>query len=180
MVAEADGSTRYKMALPSPKIDAFMDDVKAGDFDGQSVVVFSDSRQLIELLAEAMTKAKIDYVRITGAEDETERQDAMDRLQAGEVQYLLLTRAGGEGITLTKASVMVRLVRSWSLTVHHQVEDRVHRIGSEQHDSVLIIDYLAEDTVEEGQLVRLHAKEARAQDVLRDKELLDMLKGDET
>jgi len=179
MVTQPDGSTTYRMAAPSPKIDAFMEDVKAGDFDGQSVVVFSDSRQLIDLLGEALDKAKLQYVRVTGAETGEERQAAMDAFQDGAVQFILLTRAGGEGITLTKASVMVRLVRSWSLTVHRQVEDRVHRIGSEQHDSILIVDYISENTVEEGQLVRLNAKEARAQDVLRDKELLALMRGDD-
>jgi hypothetical protein len=52
----------------------------------------------------------------------------------------------------------------------------VHRIGSEIHDSILYIDYLTEDTIEEGQVARLNSKTARAQEVLRDDELLAMLK----
>ena len=91
----------------------------------------------------------------------------------------MFTRAGGEGITLTAAGTLVRLYRSWSYTVHQQVEDRVHRIGSERHSSVTIIDYLTENTVEEQQITRLMAKEARAQEVLRDADLLKMLKDEE-
>jgi SNF2 family DNA or RNA helicase len=71
---------------------------------------------------------------------------------------------------------MVRLTRSWSLTSHNQSEDRVHRIGSEIHDSIRIVDYIVEDTVEELQLARLTSKEATAQEVLRDDELLAMIK----
>lgn len=163
---------------PSPKIDAFLDDVKAGDFEGRSVVVYCDSRQLIDLLAEQMDKARpaIPYVRITGDENADERQQSMDSFQAGEVPFILITRAGGTGITLTRADTMVRLVRPWSLIEFQQSEDRVHRIGSEIHESITYIDYLTEDTVEEGQFIRLNSKEANAQEVLRDDELLDVIK----
>ena len=90
--------------------------------------------------------------------------------------FILLTKAGGEGITLTAASVMVRLARPWSKIDYDQAEDRVHRIGSEKHDSILYIDYMTEDTIEEGQIARLNSKTARAQEVLQDAELLAMLK----
>jgi SNF2 family DNA or RNA helicase len=71
---------------------------------------------------------------------------------------------------------MVRLVRPWSYTVYTQAEDRVHRIGSERHEVINYIDYVTEDTVEEVQLIRLNSKEARAQEVLRDRDLLELLK----
>ena len=59
--------------------------------------------------------------------------------------------------------------------MHQQAEDRNHRIGSEIHDVITYVDYITEDTVEEGQLVRLNAKKGRAEEVLRDKELLALL-----
>lgn len=172
---EVDADGVYHMTLPSPKVEAFLDDLAAGDFGDQSVVVFSDSRQLIDLLSSELDRLGYDHLSITGDVTGDDRQAAMEKFQAGEVKLLLLTRAGGEGITLTKASTMVRLVRSWSHTVHRQSEDRVHRIGSEQHDSVTYVDYVVADTVEEGQLIRLNSKEAAAQEVLRDKDLLDLL-----
>lgn len=174
---ELDPDTgEFKMTLPSPKIDSFMDDVLNGDFDGQQVVVFSDSRQLIDLLSEVMTKKKIAHVSITGSVTGDDRQAAMDTFQSGSVPFILLTRAGGEGVTLTAASTMVRLVRSWSYIVHTQSEDRVHRIGSERHESINYVDYVTDETVELGQIARLNAKGARAQEVLRDDELLELLK----
>ncbi len=142
----ADGA--YRMQLPSPKIEAFLDDIKEGDFDGQQVVVFSESRQLIDLLAEELLKKKLTHTSITGSVTGDDRQAAIDIFQHGDVQFCLLTRAGGEGVTLTAASTMVRLVRPWSHTVHTQVEDRVHRIGSERHQQITYIDYITDDTVE--------------------------------
>jgi SNF2 family DNA or RNA helicase len=173
---DIDEDGKFHMTLPSPKIEAFMEDIDNGDFEGQSVVVFSDSRQLIDLLAEEMTKKGLEFVQVTGSVTGDDRQAAIDRFQAGEVPFILLTRAGGEGITLTAASTMVRLVRPWSLTVHLQSEDRVHRIGSEKHTSITYVDYITEDTVEETQLLRLNGKKGRAEEVLRDSELLDLLK----
>jgi SNF2 family DNA or RNA helicase len=134
---------------------------------------------LIDLLDVEMTKAKLTFGRVTGGEDSDARQKAVDDFQRGDLPFILLTRAGGEGITLTAASVMVRLVRPWSLTIHTQVEDRIHRIGSERHESVLYIDYITEGTVEEKQVVALNAKGERAEEILRDAEtLLKMLRRD--
>lgn len=179
MQTQADGSEKqkYRMAIPSPKIDAFIADVKAGDYDGHSVVIYSDSRQLADLLLERMVKEKLPCTSITGATSAEDRELNKEAFQAGAVQFIVITRAGGEGITLTRASIMCRLMRSWSLIKHKQGEDRVHRIGSEQHDSVTIIDYLTVDTIEERQLLRLADKEGNAQEVLRDDELLAMIKG---
>jgi SNF2 family DNA or RNA helicase len=173
---EVDPDGKFHMELPSPKIEAFLDDVAEGDFDGEQIVVYSDSRQLIELLSKAMIDKGLLHGLITGDVTGDDRQEVMDSFQAGFLPFCLITRAGGEGITLTAASTMVRLIRSWSYTAHAQAEDRVHRIGSERHSSIRIIDYVTTDTVEEGQIVRLSAKESRAQEVLRDSELLALLK----
>lgn len=173
---DLDDDGVFHMKAPSPKVDAFIDDVISGDYNGQQVVVFSASKQLIRVLAEEMTKKKLGFVTISGDVTGDDRQAAMDAFQAGKVQFCLLTQAGGEGITLTAASTMVRLMRHWSLTIHKQVEDRVHRIGSERHESVTYVDYVTDDTIEMAQIVRLNAKEGRAQEVLRDDELLRMLK----
>ena len=179
-VTDAEGRETIKatfhMELPSPKIEAFLEDVANGDYNGQQVVVFSDSRQLIELLSTEMDRKKILHVAVTGGVTGADRQLAIDAFQRGDAQFMLLTRAGGEGITLTAASTMVRLVRSWSYIVHTQVEDRVHRIGSERHPAVTYVDYITENTVEEGQIARLHAKKERATEVLRDDELLELIK----
>lgn len=173
---DVDEDGKFTMQAPSPKIDAFMNDIAEGDFDGRQVIVFSDSRQLVDLLDEEMTSKKIEHVVINGDVTGDDRDEAMRRFQEEGVPFILLTRAGGEGITLTAANTMVRLIRPWSLTVHQQAEDRNHRIGSEIHDVINYVDYITEDTCEEGQLVRLNAKKARAEEVLRDGELLEMLK----
>ena len=80
-------------------------------------------------------------------------------------------KAGGVGLNMTKASVLIRLQRSWSLIDNRQGEDRVHRIGS-KHDSVTIIDVVTAGTVEEQQMQRLAEKLRRLEEINRDRERL--------
>lgn len=175
-----DGSTTVTLAEPSCKVDALMDDIKSGDFGDDSVAVCAVSRQLIELASAALTKAKIPHGLITGAQSEDERQKAIDDFQSGKIKWVLFTaQAGGVGVTLTAARRLIMLQRPWSLVDHKQALDRVHRIGSEIHDSIVITDYVTEGTVEERVLQVLETKADNFEQVVRDKEqLLKMLKDD--
>lgn len=171
------GEDIVRMVNPSPKVKAFLADIDAGDFTDMSVVVYSASKQLLYLCAEAFDTRKpaLGYTMITGDTDIAERNEAIRRFQSGEVAFILISTAGDTGITLTKASVMVRLTRSWSYVKHTQAEDRVHRIGSEQHQSITYLDYLSEDTIEEGQVTRLNTKREKATEVLHPDELKAMI-----
>jgi SNF2 family DNA or RNA helicase len=177
-VDEFDGTTEVQLTAPSCKVDALMDDIKNGDFGDDSVAVCAVSRQLIELLSDEMTKAKIPHGLITGAQSEDERQQAIDDFQNGRIKWILFTaQAGGVGVTLTAARQMVMLQRPWSLVDYKQALDRVHRIGSEIHDSVLIIDYVTEGTIEERVIQVLDVKADNFEQIVKDKaRLLDMLK----
>jgi SNF2 family DNA or RNA helicase len=157
-----------------------MDDIKNGDFGSDSVAVCAVSRQLIEILSAAMTKEKIPHGLITGAQDEDERQQAVDDFQSGKTKWILFTaQAGGVGITLTAARRLIMLQRPWSLVDHKQALDRVHRIGSEIHDSVIVTDYVTEGTVEERVLQVLETKADNFEAIVRDKaQLLALLKDD--
>lgn len=171
---ELDDDGNYRMSLPSPKIDAFLSDLADGDFDGEQLVIFSDSRQLADLLAVEMRRKKLRVGEINGSVTGDDRQAVIDKFQAGELDYCICTRAGAEGVTLTAARTMVRICRAWSSVVHTQSEDRVHRIGSEIHESVRYVDYVTLNTIEEAQLIRLNDKKKRAQEILRD-ELVEMI-----
>jgi SNF2 family DNA or RNA helicase len=90
---------------------------------------------------------------------------------------LFTAQAGGVGITLTAARRLVMLQRPWSLVDHKQAMDRVHRIGSEIHDSIVIMDYVTEGTIEERVIDVLDTKADNFEQIVRDKDqLLAMLK----
>jgi SNF2 family DNA or RNA helicase len=182
VVDEFTGEPKAVLSEPSCKVDSLMDDIKSGDFGDDSVAVCAVSRQLIELLSKALTKADIPHGLITGAQDEDERQQAVDDFQSGKIKWILFTaQAGGVGITLTAARRLVMLQRPWSLVDHKQALDRVHRIGSEIHDSVIITDYVTEGTIEERVLQVLETKADNFEQIVHDKaKLLDLLKDDKS
>lgn len=166
-----DGEERLTLLEPSNKVDAFMDDLD--DFEGQSVAVFAESRQLVELLSAAMRRKSIRHGLITGAQDGDTRQRTIEDFQHGDYRFVLCTiKAGGVGITLNKASIAVFIQRSWSSVDMSQAHDRVHRIGSDQHESILIVDYVTPDSIEEAQLWALKHKRDLLQEIVRDKDLL--------
>lgn len=168
---QPDGSERLVLQEPSNKIDAFLADLE--DFDGQAVVVFAQSKQLINLLSGALSKKGVRHGLITGDQDADQRQRTIEDFQSGDFNFVLCTiQAGGVGITLTRASVAVFLQRSWSPIDMQQAQDRVHRIGSEIHDSILIVDYVTPGTIEEAQIWALKHKRDLLQEIVRDADLM--------
>jgi SNF2 family DNA or RNA helicase len=174
------GEEKVRLIEPSCKVDALMSDIANGDFGEDSVAVCAVSRQLIELLSAEMTKAKIPHGLITGAQNEEQRQRAVDDFQSGKIKWVLFTaQAGGVGITLTAARRLIMLQRPWSMVDYKQAIDRVHRIGSEIHDSVIITNYVTEGTIEERVIEVLSEKADSFEEVVRDKDqLLKTLKED--
>jgi superfamily II DNA or RNA helicase len=152
----------------SSKIDELMSIIE--DDPGKPMVIAAEHRQLIDLAAARMTDAGIPFARVTGGVSADERDAAVQAFQDGKIDFLLFTyKAGGVGLNLTRADTMVRLQRSWSLVDNNQGVDRIHRIGSEVHDKVTIIDLVAAGTIEETQLERLYDKAERLEEIVRDR-----------
>ena len=152
----------------SPKVDELMSIIE--DNPGKPLAIAAEHRQLIDLAAARLTDAGIPFARVTGGISADERDAAVQAFQDGKIDYLLFTyKAGGVGLNLTRADTLVRLQRGWSLVEQKQGEDRVHRIGSEVHESVTIIDLVTAGTIEETQIERLYQKGERLEEIVRDR-----------
>jgi SNF2 family DNA or RNA helicase len=153
---------------PSPKVDALLDILDAAK--GKPIVVCAVQRKLIELTAKRLDKEKIPYGLITGSVDEWTRKQNLKKFQEGELPVLLFTiQAGGTGLNMTAADTIVFMQRSWSMVDNRQAEDRVHRIGSEVHESINVIDIVTEGTVEENVLTRYLEKVHRLDQITEDR-----------
>lgn len=153
------------MEAPSSKVQALLDIL--ADRPDEQVVVFAESRKLIELVSRVLTTKKISWTKITGPESEAERKLAEDEFQAGQHRVILLTYgAGREGITLTSATTQVMLQRSFELVKNEQADGRCLRIG--QTKPVEIIDVITINTYDESCFKAGVYKEATAQQVLQD------------
>lgn len=167
-----------ELVEPSNKIDAFKADLADWMEQGEAVVAFATSRKFIMLLSESLSKGKsaVPHALIVGGQKDVERHAEIDKFQRGEVDLILVViAAGGTGITLTRGRIAAFLQRSWSRVDDQQAEGRVHRIGSERHESILRVDYVSAGTVDVGQLDVLAGKEDMMQKVLRDKETIERM-----
>lgn len=148
---------RVRLTDPSNKLDELV--LLLEDLGDEPMVVFAQSRQLIELAEQRLAGLGVSTVKIVGGVSAANRKKAVDDFQAGRARVFLgTTQAAGEGITLTRSRIAVFLQRADSMVANLQAEDRVHRIGSEHHESVLIIDMVTPNTVEETQIEQLQVK----------------------
>lgn len=142
---------------PSWKVDALLEVL--AERPGQPVVVFAPSKQLVKLAGEKATEAGLRVGYVVGGQTPTVRTATVNAFQAGQLDVICVTTsAGGVGITLTAAKTVVFLQRPWSIVESIQAEDRCHRIGSEIHDVIEVIDIVARNTID-----------TRIRDVLRER-----------
>ena len=169
IVMDPTGRSATECLEPSCKVDALLELIE--ESAGQPLVAFAESRLLIELCERVLTREKIGFVSIHGNVDEVQRQDNIEKFQRGGVPVCLATiKAGGVGITLTRAHAAVFLQRSWSAVDNRQAEDRVHRGGLDH--PVTVIDLVTNGTVEELRVTGLLTKEMTLQEIVRDADAL--------
>lgn len=160
-----------RLRTPSPKLDALEEVLE--EMGDEPCVIAALHKQLIDLAAERLTKLRVPHLLITGDVAPVDRDRALAELAAGRVRCVLFTiQAGGTGLDMSSVDTMIRLQRSWSLADERQTEDRIHRIGSERHRSVKIVDIVTRGTVEEKQIERLYERMERLDEITRDRAAL--------
>lgn len=165
----------YDVMNPSAKLDALQELME--DRPGEPIIVFSQYKQVIKLLADRLENDKIPYALITGDVTGEDRTANVRTFQAGEARVIAGTiAAGGVGITLTRASTVVFIDRSWSPAINGQAEDRAHRIG--QTEAVEVIDLMARNTVDLGKSQKLAMKGVWLKKILGDKVDMDAVLAD--
>ena len=163
---------------PSPKLDVLEEvleelGVTAPDFTGAPVLIAAEYLGLVDLICARLVKLGLRYGKITGEVAPIDRQRALDDMNAGRIRALVFTgKAGGVGLNMSASDTLINVQRSWSLVDERQKEDRNHRVGSEIHDSVRIVDIVTKDTVEEDQVTRLNEKLQRLDEITRDRAAL--------
>lgn len=117
--------------VPSSKLSVLVDLLTTGDYAEQQVIVFSRFRTLIvDRIEPALRAARVTVTRVTGGENDAQRAQARTDFQEGRARVILLTSAGGEGINLQAASVIVFYDTPWSAGDYVQILGRMVRIGS--------------------------------------------------
>ncbi|KAL0242626.1 hypothetical protein GEMRC1_005189 [Eukaryota sp. GEM-RC1] len=122
---------------------------------GSKVLIFSQMVRMLDILSEYMQFKNFKFQRLDGSMRSLDRKKAMEVFNDPEGDcfcFLLSTRAGGLGINLTAADVVVIFDSDWNPQNDLQAEARAHRIG--QKKVVKIFRVVSKDSVEEEVLER--------------------------
>lgn len=126
---------------------------------GTKVVIFSQWLRMHELLAKRIAAAGWEHVLFHGGIDSRARGKLVDRFRDDpECRIFLSTDAGGVGLNLQHASVVINVDLPWNPAVLEQRIGRVHRIG--QRAPVRVVNFVAEGTIEQGMLSVLRFKKS--------------------
>ena len=167
---EGDWTTSHvRLCEPSHKLDEL--EQVLTELGTSSVVVAAESRQLIMMAQKRLQTRGISTSLIVGGMTTYERDDNLRAFQERRTRVMLMTvKAGGTGLTMTAADTIIFLQRSDSMVDNKQAEDRVHRIGSEQHEVITVIDIVTADSVEVGQIRMINEKLLRLDEITRDRQ----------
>lgn len=138
--------------MDSGKITALMKILKESKKRGDRVLVFSQFTMMLDILKKVLDQHAIRYLMFTGQTQVEERQILVDEFfEDTDIQvFLLSTKAGGLGINLTAANVVIIFDSDWNPHADRQAGDRAFRIG--QTKDVTIHKFVSRGTIEEDML----------------------------
>ncbi|MGN0400559.1 MAG: SNF2 helicase associated domain-containing protein [Blautia sp.] len=123
------------------------------------ILLFSQFTRMLDILAANMERKGISYLYLSGKNSKEQRKDMVKKFQEGNVQVFLISlKAGGTGLNLTQADVVIHYDPWWNVAAQNQATDRTHRIG--QKNMVTVVKLVTKDTIEE-KILALQEKKAR-------------------
>ncbi|MCL2493622.1 MAG: DEAD/DEAH box helicase [Clostridiales bacterium] len=132
----------------SAKLDACMELVESCLESGHRILLFSQFTTMLDRIEKRLWDAKIDWYRLDGSTPVPERHSLMNNFNNGDTPVFLISlRAGGTGLNLTGADIVIHYDPWWNISVQNQATDRAHRIG--QTNRVQVFKLIAKDTIEE-------------------------------
>ena len=126
---------------------------------GSRVLIFSQMTKMLDILEDYCLWRNFEYCRLDGQTAHEDRQNSINLYNApgsSKFIFMLSTRAGGLGINLATADVVIIYDSDWNPQADLQAMDRAHRIG--QTKTVRVFRLLTENTVEERILERAETK----------------------
>ncbi|KAK6922790.1 Helicase, C-terminal [Dillenia turbinata] len=117
--------------------------------EGHSVLIFSQTRKMLDLIQDSLLSKGYDYLRIDGTTKANDRAKIVNDFQEGigASIFLLTSQVGGLGLTLTKADRVIVVDPAWNPSTDNQSVDRAYRIG--QKKDVIVYRLMTSGTVEE-------------------------------
>lgn len=155
----------------SGKLDQLSEIVHDAIAAGHHMLIFSQFTTMLDLIRERLESEGVSLMMLTGDTDKEERMRMVARFNEGAADaFLISLKAGGTGLNLTGADVVIHYDPWWNMAAQNQATDRAYRIG--QTKGVQVIRLIASDTVEERILRIQESKQALGDGVLMGEENL--------
>lgn len=133
----------------SGKLNQCMELLKDGIQSGHKILLFSGYTSMFEMIEQELKKEGMQYLKLTGKTNVKDRFDLIEKFNTDEhiKIFLISLKAGGTGINLTSADMVIHYDPWWNLSVENQATDRTHRIG--QTKKVQVYKLITKNSIEE-------------------------------
>ncbi len=150
----------------SAKLEGCMDLVRSAIEGEHKILLFSQFASMLEIIAGRMKDEGIKFYTITGATPKEKRLQLVKAFNEDDTKVFLISlKAGGVGLNLIGADVVIHYDPWWNLAVQNQATDRTHRIG--QTKVVVVYKLIAKGTVEEKIQELQESKRALSEQIIQ-------------
>ena len=149
----------------SAKIETIMTLLGRSMDAGSKTLLFSQFTSFLDLISRELERRGVRHYVITGSTPKRRRVELVDQFNEDDVPVFLISlKAGGTGLNLTGASVVIHADPWWNVAAQNQATDRAHRIGQTQR--VTVYQVVASDSIEERILDMQESKAKLADEVV--------------
>lgn len=146
----------------SAKCETCMELIENSMESGHKMLVFSQFTSMLEILQRELTARKIPFYLLEGATKQEERLRQVEQFNTDSTPVFLISlKAGGTGLNLTGADVVIHYDPWWNLSVQNQASDRAYRIG--QKNNVQVFKLITKHSIEE-KILQLQERKAELAD----------------
>jgi len=132
----------------SGKIDALIELLEQSIEEGHKILVFSQFTSVLKNIGNILKEKSFLFSYLDGKVSSINRMKMVDEFNNGEIPIFLVSlKAGGTGLNLTSADIVIHFDPWWNPAVEDQATDRAHRIG--QKNVVEVIKLISSGTIEE-------------------------------
>ena len=132
----------------SAKLDLCMEILMSSIENNHKILIFSQFTSMLKIIEDNLKQHNIDYYKLTGATKSEERLEMANKFNTDNTPVFLISlKAGGTGLNLTGADVVIHFDPWWNISAQNQATDRTHRIG--QENKVLVYKLIVKDSIEE-------------------------------
>ena len=132
----------------SCKLEACVELLKEAAAGGHKVLLFSQFTSMLALIRQRLEEEQIGCYVLQGSTSKEQRAALVDAFNRDDTPVFLISlKAGGTGLNLTGADMVIHYDPWWNLSAQNQATDRAHRIG--QKNPVQVVRLVVRDTVEE-------------------------------